>query len=576
MLYLIAVWLTLGIATGLIGTALIYALQAHHWLLRPGDRLIVALWLGTLFLAIALLALSLAWPLSPLLGLLLLVSTSGSALLLPYTRQELSMLIQGVVPTQLAVMGAIVSLVALLFSQPVAWIDTGYYHYGMIRWLADYGAVPGLALLSKTLGFTSAWFALAAPFNPPVLHHSASAVANGFVLLLAMLQWSHSLLRTCTQRAMISDWFVVILFSGLLSALIGTPLLSVVLVSPSPDIPTILLTGVIAWVLLLLPEQRGSLATETKPDETRVALIPVLLAAGAVTIKLTALPLLAIAISFYGFAQQWYRRVPLAILVSLGMLAPMLLVSAVTTGCPAYPSTLLCLNLPWSSNPEEVEQVAAAVHGWQTWFGAPPQGVIAPLWLLGQWLNLNHSNKAIAVLTLLSLVLLVVMVRRIVRRQQWSYSWVMALGGLGTIFALLKAPLLRFSLGYVLLIPALGLVMLLPLRPLQPDQLAAKLKPRPHQHPPSPMGLIAATMAMAISLGYSYWQTRLILPPSLHQPQVSLQQINDVSYVSPQNDRGICWAAPLPCTGNPDIDIHLRRPAEGFSAGFVRKTSPRN
>lgn len=69
-------------------------------------------------------------------------------------------------------------VIANLTTQRVTWYDVGLYHFGSIRWLAEHGAVPGLALINSKFGFTSSWFALAAPFNPEIFGSRVSAVTK--------------------------------------------------------------------------------------------------------------------------------------------------------------------------------------------------------------------------------------------------------------------------------------------------------------------------------------------------------------------------------------------------------------
>lgn len=56
--------------------------------------------------------------------------------------------------------------------------DTGLYHLQAVRWLKEYGAVPGLANLSWGLGLASSWFAFWAVFDYGPLHGRVYEVAG--------------------------------------------------------------------------------------------------------------------------------------------------------------------------------------------------------------------------------------------------------------------------------------------------------------------------------------------------------------------------------------------------------------
>ncbi|HEY9862112.1 MAG TPA: hypothetical protein V6D16_21640, partial [Candidatus Obscuribacterales bacterium] len=66
-------------------------------------------------------------------------------------------------------------------------------------------------------------------------------------------------------------------------------------------------------------------------------------------------------------------------------------------------------------------------------------------------------------------------------------------------------------------------------------------------------------------------RSRLVLPPPLPRVKVLQQQVNNLVYFSPQNSKGACWAAALPCSPEPAEDIWLRNSSRGMQAGFIRQ-----
>ncbi|MEL6385653.1 MAG: hypothetical protein AAFQ89_24965, partial [Cyanobacteria bacterium J06626_18] len=305
MLYFLIVWGILAVLTWMIGTALLCGLRVTCFD-RIGDRAIIALWLGTVVLADGLLFLSLVLPLSLTAGIVIALSISLGLLCWPPVRAEIQQLWKTAsVSVWLAFIGW-AGLIAAYMSQRVNWFDTGLYHFGATRWLSEFGAVPGLALLLDNLGFTSAWFALAAPMTPEAFASQTTAVTNGFVLLLATYHSLITLWRWLAGKARITDKFWVI-FSGLvLPALTLTTFLSAILVSSSPDIPVIFLSGMIAWSILTIANS-PSLHTVNNQDWD-AELIPLILAGAAIAIKLSALPMLPIALLFYWSRQSFSPR----------------------------------------------------------------------------------------------------------------------------------------------------------------------------------------------------------------------------------------------------------------------------
>lgn len=339
MLYFIAVWIVLSIICCIIGTALLNELQARLFD-RPGDRGIVAIWLGVVVLAIALLATSLILPLSLAVGAAVALGLCALSLRSRPTRIELTTLASQ--PVILQFLG-LATLVAALTARAVTWPETGYYEYQLIQWLAQYGTVPGLALFFSPLGAVSSWLALAAPFNPEILAGRVSAVTNSFVFLIAVWHFLISLSYSFKRQTRLSDAFTIVFSLIMLPLAVALEPFSEMLVSPSPNLPVAFLVGIVGWTLLIIFERsRGS---ETPvPDR----IIPLVLATGAVTIKSTALPLLLVSSLFFGLSKGVSKQRILqgGAIVTL-LLAPLLIANVTTSGC-LISASFLCFKLPWS------------------------------------------------------------------------------------------------------------------------------------------------------------------------------------------------------------------------------------
>ncbi|MBD2069392.1 hypothetical protein H6F93_18010 [Leptolyngbya sp. FACHB-671] len=573
MLYFIAVWTLLSIVCWLTGTALLNSLKANIFV-RLGDRSIISLWLGVVFLSIALLATSFIFALSSWVGGLVATILGFLSLLSPKVRCEIAILRSHLTPSVLVGILTLSIGVAALTTRQVTWIDTGLYHYGAIRWLSEFGAVPGIALLSKQLGFASAWFALAAPLNAVFLEGRASAVTNGFVIFLASLHCIVCLTQGFAKKSKISDWFIVFFLFIVISGSVATRLLSTVLISPSPDIPVIFLTGVVAWVILVSSDSINS--TQLKHPVLYADLIPLILAIGATSIKLTALPLLFVTSLVYLFGRRFSsRRFLVGSVVSILLLLPILFFGATNSGCLLYPSPLLCLDVPWAITSHEAQALGEVTRGWGSWFGSPPSQANSSLWLFWQWFNSISSSKLIVLLVGISIASTGYVIKESRAKQNFSYCWILILAFVGSAFTLSQAPLLRFGIGYFVLLPTL-LAALLFQSQLQvslariTNQPLSSWQLKELQHQSLFISLLLAAM-VGTSLTSQGVRSRLLLPPQVVQVEVVEKQINDVTYFSPKNQKGACWAAELPCTNQPDRAIRLRNPEHGVQAGFSRQ-----
>jgi hypothetical protein len=605
MMYFIGVWLSLLPIVTVIGTSLLYRLQADRW--RHGDRLIASLWLGLVTLAIGLLAVSLVLPLTPLVGILVMGSMTIVALLSSHARIALNRLWQMRLRPRLAIMVSLVVLVAAIVSRSVVWLDTGYYHYSSIQWLAQYGSVPGIALLFNNLGFTSSWFALAAPWNPALFAARSSAVVGGFAWLISLVHLLIAGNRIAAKTAQFSDWFAFI-FMGLTALLnLFVKPFSVILISPSPDLPIFLLVGTIAWSILVTSQSESSISessvsessvSEPSVSESSVKMpwidaraVPLILAAGAVTIKLTALPLLGVSSLFFVATRPFsLRRVAIgAGLVSL-ILLPYMASSVVTSGCPLYPSNALCFNLPWSPTAQAAHQIASNTHNWISWYGQPPAGANPWLWAMTQMIRASAKDAVTVGIVAVALGLALYILKVKIGTQRSlpllrGEIWVCAIGMGGIGFLALTSVFLRFLMPYALVLFALFSAMLLADRRHKPLLHWEQEKSGGIKHSrATPFGLIGlTTCAIAINL-YQTAGNSVLLPPPMPTDRIVRQETNGIVYASPQSgdveqtvhvkhqlQKDMCWAAPLPCAYKIAPEVHLRQPQRGIAGGFIRR-----
>ncbi|MEL7329862.1 MAG: hypothetical protein AAGJ69_08480 [Cyanobacteria bacterium J06559_1] len=591
MLYFTLVWTGLCLACLTVGCGLLHCLRAER-VRRWSDRIILSVWLGLGVIAVLLLAIALVVPLTPLVGMITILVALLAALQVKAARLELAdwgQQLKGHAWWKAAVLYGLCCIVSALFSsQQVTWLDTGLYHYGFVHWFAEYGVTPGLALLNQQFGFVSAWFALLAPFNPSALAGGASALMNGFGLLLTLLQstivlriWKFSpgrrksvssesvssdMSETPVPDISEPDWFLAIFSLISVLLLTQTPFLSTVTVSASPDAAVALFTVIVAWSMYLLSTSIpiANLSSRRPSRLLTADIIPLVLAIAAVSLKLTALPLLLITVGYYWAQQPGLLRAVFVSSFAIVGLLPLFSAQILTSGCPLYPSTVACFDLPWTQSTQLIQELAAQTHGWENWFGQPPAVANRQLWLFLKWLNSNQSSKLVVVLAVFSVLAGAYLLWRCKPRLHDALLWLVALSWLGITFMLLKAPLFRFGMGSILLIPVFTAATLC--------TQAARKWPffKEGKWLSLPLLVISLSLATLLhSFNYSSLDKRLIVPPSLPTVKTHIQYVNDITYVITQNNRGQCWSASLPCVSRVRPDVVLRNPAAGIAGGFV-------
>ncbi len=480
------------------------------------------------------------------------------------------------------------SLIAAFMSKEISWIDTGAYHYGLIQWFSEYGTTPGLALINRQFGFISAWFALAAPFNPASVEGRASTVMNGFILLLAVVQMAIALRCIVAQSVSqsidekpnaLNSWFLLT-FSFIVCLLVTqTPFLSRITVSASPDIAIALFSVTVSWSILIIDaarrEHRPSNQASQTPFISNISFIPVVLAAAAFSIKLTALPLLPIALGFYLFRSYSPAHWVKGILLTLMLIAPFLMTQTIISGYPLYPSTALQFSLPWTRALADVQELANNTHGWAHWFGQPPAGENRFLWLFLRWFNGMNTSKLISILIVLSLGSGAHLLARPKTRKNYGFIWLMLLSVTGITFTMLKAPLFRFGMGYALLLPMLSASMLcnflynrVAKMHLKPILLAKKVR--------TPLAIAALSCAViALFPFYGSARSHLVFAAPLPKALLQQQQINGITYTVTQDPQRQCWLAQLPCIADIPSQVQIRNPSAGIQGGFIYLDAPK-
>jgi hypothetical protein len=585
---------------------------------RRGDRVVLAAWLGSLFLANLLLAFAFVLPLGPAAGVVIAGAVGGLALCGRGTRTEIASMLRDLSRKTVIAAGVFVLAMAWFTAQPVVWTDTGLYHAGAMRWLSEFGAVEGIGLIHFRFGFISSWLALGAPFTAGDVGASSFAVLGGFALGLASLHALVCLRRTLSGNARASDW-VIVLGSVFLIPVLASQRMHV---SANPDLPVAVLVLLCGWAMFATARSRAGAVGDIGGQARYVtpSLVPLLLALGAFTIKLQAAPMLIVAAAFYLFdgglrpRRPGWRRAGLVGGLVIVSMAPWVGYAFTTTGCPAYP-TPVCADVPWSVGSEAAADAADGVRNWARWRADESLGgtvdwvdewvvrdVRLPFVALGvagavliasafvAWRSRagprSHKFSGFAAIAgvvavylfglsaqnLLMAVLVAVALLPGPGRTRGG-GWLLALGLAGYAFLLVTAPDPRFGFGYMaVLLARIGVWQwprfaswaraALPGRVVPAVGLATLL-------------VVAGGVAVAFRVARPTTdRTAALEGSSLVKPQPSsataLRRVeqNGIEYNVPPD--GICWGADLPCTQESMIryDVVLRKTEEGLSGGF--------
>jgi len=580
----------------LIGNFVLVRLDSRQYIDRPGDRAIISLWIGVLILVNYFLVISFFEPLSPRVTIPAISLLLGLSLLDQQNRRSLGALLlrpaAGAIPGSIALaLGA-----AAYCSQVIVWYDSGLYHVQLIKWLSEFGLVPGLALIHSRFGVISSWFTLPAVFNHGMLQGRIASLTGALCLLLLLVHALMAFSRIAGQRGRIQDLFIVA------ASLLIVPIILVwgLPNSPSPDFPVTVLTVVVAWALLAISNCKENLNRYDLPES--VMLVPLVLAVGAVSIKLSALPLVMVAGSFCLFSGEFsIKKAAFVSSIAVVPLIPVAIAGIIASGCAFYPAQYLCTDLPWSLGATAAETESRVIQGWARWGGAPPEHATSWNWI-SPWL---HNEKVFSVLIMLSLLATFCLFLSRSRSLLKKNIYVLLAGIIGIAFALYSAPTWRFGLGYVAVLLALAAAIqaqtyatvfsgefngIKGFKKFDFMAIAVATVLALHMHivPRPSYRLLDEAKAKGLVTSMDQPHFNLWLPPEIwnlsygwdkvkgkveaYKNDIIQTQTGDVVYYKPKESDS-CWDSPLPCSPYTLKNIRLHQPMKGLGGGF-EKNSP--
>lgn len=325
--------------------------------------------------------------------------------------------------------------------------DTKLYHAQSIRWIEEYGIVPGQGVVNSRFSYNSSVFSLAALYSLKfVFGQSMHAMSGWFAFLLSVTTLD---IIKGVKKFRFSDFANV-------AAIYYLTLITDEVLAPSSDYATmcVLFFLVIKWLRLL----------EQPKEEQQTAPYGLLCVLGvyALTLKLTAglILLLLIKPAYRLLKEKQWKQILCYLLLGILTAAPWLIRGVLISGWLLYPFPALDLfDLPWKQKTEWVKTDAGAI---KTWGRGVNNSVLAaqPIWeWYGTWFKtLSLMEKGIALVDIAALVSFVGAAIAVFLRKNWENLdrlLVCATAACSYLYWQTSAPLPRYGYTYMLLLPAL-------------------------------------------------------------------------------------------------------------------------
>ena len=349
---------------------------------------------------------------------------------------------------------AVILLMAYGSSRGYMHYDTTLYHASAIRWIEEYGVVPGLANLQSRYGYNSAEFAHNALYSFKWYTGRSLHCTTGFLAMVsAHLLYDKELFTG--RRTIQSVDFVRI---GLLYYL---GVLFAQMVSPASDYVANLLIFDILILML------GRVKDRTLPADYYVLIS--LLAIYGITVKVSLAPMVLICLIpfVYYIIKKDVRSILFCIVSGLVIAMPYFIRGYILSGWILYPSTLIKLGNPdWQVPIGEAQYDAKEISMWGRGITDATKWSEVTLtnWIPSWFAALDTVEKVLITAVITSAVVLVAIEIRLGlsknRRGLQRYNillelpiaWIMLLG---VVTWFVGAPLVRYGLGFVLSFPLL-------------------------------------------------------------------------------------------------------------------------
>ena len=349
---------------------------------------------------------------------------------------------------------SVILLMAYGSSRGYMHYDTTLYHASAIRWIEEYGVVPGLANLQSRYGYNSAEFAHNALYSFKWYTGRSLHCTTGFLAMVsAHLLYDKELFTG--RRTIQSVDFVRI---GLLYYL---GVLFAQMVSPASDYVANLLIFDILILML------GRVKDRTLPADHYVLIS--LLAIYGITVKVSLAPMVLICLIpfVYYIIKKDVRSILFCIVSGLVIAMPYFIRGYILSGWILYPSTLIKLGNPdWQVPIGEAQYDAKEISMWGRGITDANKWSEVTLtnWIPSWFAALDTVEKVLITAVIASTVVLVAIEIRLGllknRGELQGYNiilelpiaWIMLLG---VVTWFVGAPLVRYGLGFVLSFPLL-------------------------------------------------------------------------------------------------------------------------
>lgn len=349
------------------------------------------------------------------------------------------------------VKAGVIVLLFLLFaygtSNGIIHYDTGLYHAQSIRWIEEYGIVPGLGNLHSRLAYNSASFCLSALYSFAFLGGQSYHCCAGFMAFLLAVTCAEGLAKGRAKKPQLSDlvrimgiYYLLIIFDEM--------------ISPASDYFMVLSVFyiVIRWLDLIEKGEKSYIP---------YALLCVM-GVFVVTIKLSGALILLLTVKPAMEMIKKKKIKQIVLFIGTGFLSalPFLIRNVILSGWLVYPFTFIDLfDFDFKIPKGMADYDSKEIQVWGRGF-SDVAGYDDPItkWLPEWAASLDAVNKVFLLLALLGILLFAgYCIYAAWKKQKGMADVLLVMGtmGMSFLFWLTSAPLIRYGCIYLWVFPTL-------------------------------------------------------------------------------------------------------------------------
>lgn len=340
------------------------------------------------------------------------------------------------------------SLFAMLLwtTQDPGQYDTALYHAQAIRWIEEYGVVPGLGNLHMRFAYNSAFMCLQALFSLEWLVGQSLHTMNGFLCLCALLYAFGTVRIPGKERWQTSDLLKCVTVVYVVKSRYS-------IASPGTDLW--------AMILILYICIKWCELTESKEKETTPWCYVCLVGFYALTVKLSAAAIVVLVLYplYLLIREKKFRSIVGNGILAVLIVIPYLIRNVIISGYLIYPYAGIDLfSVDWKMNPGVLLEDSLDIKIWgRECVGIEEYQDTLFAWMPHWFMSQSMGYRILLMVGAVCAVAVLFMIGKQFARKKYAYTAILAAGEVCLIFWLMTAPLIRYGQVYVFIIIALAL-----------------------------------------------------------------------------------------------------------------------